>query len=261
MIPKLGLLLAITAGLCAAGDKPTLAPEAAQFIKWYDSYQGSFYPQEVLKAYRQQLSKDGVAADEMERRVKVVMGAIQATPVEFTEVHFNKIYSTPNPPFRQEPSQFLIRIADGLKPGAALDVAMGQGRNAVYLASKGWTVTGYDLSDVGMRLAQEAAKKAGLSIQTVKAAHDQFDYGKEKWDLIVETFAFTNLGDAAYRKKLFESLKPGGVLLIEGFGGKPDNAVLQGFLDLHVIYFEDREDIADWSMQKARMTRIAVRKE
>ncbi len=261
MMMKVGLLLVAAAGLCAAGDKPALAPEAAQFLKWYDAYQGSFYPQEVLKAYREQLGKDGVAGEEAERRIKVVMTAIQAMPVEFTTVHFNKIYSAPNPPFRQEPSQFMVRIAGGLKPGAALDVAMGQGRNALYLAGKGWNVTGYDLSDVGMRLAQEAAKKAGLTINTVKATHEEFDYGKEKWDLIVETFAFTNLGDAAYRKKLFDALKPGGVLLIEGFGGKPDNTILQGFMDMHVIYFEDREDIADWSMQKARMTRVAVRKE
>jgi 2-polyprenyl-3-methyl-5-hydroxy-6-metoxy-1,4-benzoquinol methylase len=261
MFGKIGLILVCSAGLCAAGDRPPLAPEAAQFLKWYEGWKGSFYPQEVLKAYREQLTKDGVAADEAERRIGIVNAAVRAMPVEFTAVHFNKIYSTPNPPFRQEPSQFLMRIADGLKPGAALDVAMGQGRNSVYLASKGWKVTGYDLSEQGMRIAQEAAKKAGLTIETVKAAHDEFDLGKERWDLIVQTFAFTNLGDDTYRKRLFDSLKPGGVLLIEGFGGKPDNTVLQGFLGLHIIYFEDREDIADWSMQKARLTRVAVRKE
>jgi 2-polyprenyl-3-methyl-5-hydroxy-6-metoxy-1,4-benzoquinol methylase len=261
MLGRIALLLALSAGLCAAGERPPLAPEAAQFLKWYETWQGSFYPQEVLKAYRAQLGKDGIPADEAERRMGVINTTVRAMPVEFTAVHFNKIYSSPNPPFRQEPSQFLMRIADGLKPGQALDVAMGQGRNSVYLASKGWKVTGYDLSDQGMRIAQEAAKKAGLSIDTVKATHDEFDLGKERWDLIVQTFAFTNLGDEAYRKRLFDALKPGGVFLIEGFGGKPDNSILRGFLGLHILYYEDREDIADWSMQKARMTRVAVRKE
>jgi 2-polyprenyl-3-methyl-5-hydroxy-6-metoxy-1,4-benzoquinol methylase len=261
MLGRIALFLALSAGLCAAGERPPLAPEAAQFLKWYEGWQGSFYPQEVLKAYRAQLGKDGVADDEAERRMSIINSAVRAVPVEFTAVHFNKIYSTPNPPFRQEPSQFLVRIADSLKPGAALDVAMGQGRNSVYLASKGWKVTGYDLSDQGMRIAREAANKAGLTIETVKAAHDDFELGKERWDLIVQTFAFTNLSDEAYRKRLFDALKPGGVLLIEGFGGKPDNTILQGFLSLRVIYFEDREDIADWSMQKARLTRVAVRKD
>ena len=261
MTRKFALLFAIAAALSTAGDRPPLAPEAAEFIKWYATYQGGWMPPEILKAYHDQLAKNGIEPAEAERRMGVINAAVRSMPIEFTTVHFNKIYTTPNPPFRQEPSQFLVRIAESLKPGDALDVAMGQGRNSVYLASKGWKVTGYDLSDQGMRIAQEAAKKAGLSIQTLKATHDEFDLGKARWDLIVQTFAFTNLSDDAYRQRLFDALKPGGVLLIEGFGGKPDNAVLKGFLGLHVIYYEDREDIADWSMQKARLTRIAVRKQ
>ncbi len=261
MFGKLAVLFALAATLCAAGDRPPLAPEAAEFIKWYETYQGSWMPPDVLKAYRAQLTKNGIADPEAERRMGVINAAIRNMPVEFTTVHFNKIYSMPNPPFRQEPSQFLMRIAEGLKPGDALDVAMGQGRNSVYLASKGWKVTGYDLSDQGMKIAQDAAKKAGLSIQTVKSTHEDFDLGKARWDLIVETFAFTDLSNDAYRQRLYDALKPGGVLLIEGFGGRSDNTMLKGFLNLHVVYYEDRDDIADWSMQKMRMTRIALRKE
>jgi len=261
MLIRSVVLVALAAALCAAGDRPPLAPEAAEFIKWYEGYQGSWQPPEVLKAYREQLAKNGVAPAEADRRMGVINGAVRSMPVEFTTVHFNKMYSMPNPPFRQEPSQFLMRIAEGLKPGDALDVAMGQGRNSVYLAGKGWRVTGYDLSDQGMKIAQDVAKKAGLSLETVKSSHDEFDLGKARWDLIVETFAFTNLGDDSYRQRLFDSLKPGGVLLIEGFGGKSDNAVLKNFLNLHVLYYEDRDDIADWSMQKMRLTRIAIRKE
>src|SRR4051794_32185270 len=88
-----------------------LAPEASDFLKWYEGYHGSFYPQEVLKAYRERLAKDAPPA-EIERRIGVITKTMSAMPVEFTRVHFNKIYNAPNPPFRQEPSQFLIRIAD-----------------------------------------------------------------------------------------------------------------------------------------------------
>jgi 2-polyprenyl-3-methyl-5-hydroxy-6-metoxy-1,4-benzoquinol methylase len=250
--------------LCAAGQtaKPStpLSPEAAEFLEWYQGYQGSFYPQDVLKAYRAGLADRGVAAADADRRVGAVMTAMRAMPVEFTTLHFNKIYTSPNPPFRQEASRFLVRIADTLKSGAALDVAMGQGRNALYLASKGWKVTGYDLADQGMAIAQANARKAGLTLETVKSTHDDFDYGKERWDLIVETFAFTNLSDPAYRKRVTESLKTGGVLLIEGFAG-PKNELIELFKDLRVVYFEDGEDIADWSMQKMRLARIAARKE
>jgi SAM-dependent methyltransferase len=261
MIRTLGILLLAAAGLCAAGDRPPLAPELTEFLKWYESYQGPIMPPDVLKAYQEHMAKSGVAAEESQRRIGVVTTAVRAMPVEFTTLHFNKIYSSPNPPFRQEPSHFVMRMIEGVKPGAALDVAMGQGRNAIYLASKGWTVTGYDLSDQGLRIAQDAAKKAGLTLETIKATHDEFDYGKARWDLIVETFAFTNLGDGAYRKRIVESLKPGGVLLIEGFGGGSKNEMLEGFKDLHVVYYEDRDDISDWGMQKMRLTRLAVRKE
>jgi 2-polyprenyl-3-methyl-5-hydroxy-6-metoxy-1,4-benzoquinol methylase len=268
MASKFVLLIVLAiAAFSAVADRPALPPEAADFLKWYESYQGSFYPQDVLKAYQERLASQGVAQPEVDRRLGVVRDAMRAMPVEFTAIHFNKIYTAPNPPFRPEPSQFMVRIAEGLKPGAALDVAMGQGRNALYLAGKGWSVTGYDISGEGLQIAQARARKEGLALQAVKATHDQFDYGKERWDLIVETFAFTPLNDEAYRKRLVDSLRPGGVLLIEGFGGAgpeskpPKNVMLEGFRDLRVIYYEDRVDVADWSMQKARITRIAVQKD
>jgi 2-polyprenyl-3-methyl-5-hydroxy-6-metoxy-1,4-benzoquinol methylase len=252
------IVLLVMAIAAVAGDKP--APEVAAFLQWYDAYTGSFLPPDVMKAYTEQLAKDGLAKPEIDRRLGVVQAAIRSMPAEFTSIHFNKIYAAPNPPFRQEPSQFLIRIAGALEPGAALDVAMGQGRNALYLAGKGWNVTGYDLSTQGLQMADEAARKAGLALKTVRASHDGFDYGKERWDLIVETYAFTNLEDAAYRRRAVESLKKGGVLLIEGFGG-PKNSLLEAFRDLRVLYYEDREDMADWGMMKSRLTRIAVQKE
>ena len=256
------VLAALLATIALAADKPPLAPEVNEFLAWYDAYTGPINPIEVLKSYQAKLAGDGVTAADSKRRVDAIQAAIQKMPVEFTAIHFNKIYGMPNPPFKQEPSQFLTRIASDLKPGTALDVAMGQGRNALYLAAKGWKVTGYDISPRGMQLAQEAARKANLELAIVKATHDEFDYGTGKWDLIVETYAFTNLSDPAYRKRLIDSLKPGGVLLIEGFGGGGEkNLMIEGFKDLRVIYYEDRTDVADWSMQKARLTRIAVQKD
>src|SRR3954462_15588834 len=113
MIRKLTLLLAIAAGLCAAGDRPALAPEAADFLKWYEGFHGSFYPQEALKAYREQLAKD-VAAPEVERRIELLVKRAPAVRVELLQAPFNKFYNPPTPPFRQAPSNFLARIAGGL---------------------------------------------------------------------------------------------------------------------------------------------------
>jgi len=78
----------------------------------------------------------------------------------------------------------------------------------------------------------------------------------------VETFAFTNLADGAYRKRVIESLKPGGLLVIEGFGNpRPRDlrsALLEGFKELRLIAYESRDEIADWGMQKMRLERMAA---
>jgi 2-polyprenyl-3-methyl-5-hydroxy-6-metoxy-1,4-benzoquinol methylase len=261
------MLLRFAAAVLIVASALTAAetPEVTDFLKWYRTYRGSFNPNDAINVWSEKLAKDGVAAEEVDRRVGLVRAAVRQMPPDVTAVHFNRIYTAEAPPFRREASAFLLRLIDGVKPGAALDVAMGQGRNALYLASKGWSVTGYDVSDEGLKAANAAAEKAGLKLSAVKATHDEFDYGKERWDLIVQTFAFTKIGDDSYRKRVIASLKPGGILLIEGFGGggpdaKSQNVVLEAFRELRVLYYENRVDTADWGMGKAPMLRIAVQK-
>ena len=61
--------------------------------------------------------------------------------------------------FSRKPNRLLTEAVQGVKPGAALDVGMGQGRNAVWLATRGWQVTGFDVAGEGLRLAREQAGK------------------------------------------------------------------------------------------------------
>ena len=250
------LRLAVLAFLLAGAD-----PAFDEFISWYKTYQGSFMPPEVMKAYTAKLKSDGVDAAEVQRRLGSIGKSISGMPVEFAALHFDRIYSAPQPPFKDAASQFLARAIEGRKPGRALDVAMGQGRNTLFLASQGWDATGYDISEGGMALARTRAAKLGLKLNAVRASHDEFDYGHEQWDLIVECYAFTNLSDAAYRKRVMDSLKPGGMLVIEGFGGGNQDVFVQGFKGLRFILYEDREDIADWGMQKQRLQKLAAVKE
>lgn len=58
-------------------------------------------------------------------------------------------------------NKFLAEIIKGRKPGKALDIGTGEGRNALFLAAQGWEVTGFDISDVGIKLAREEAQKRG----------------------------------------------------------------------------------------------------
>ncbi len=92
---------------------------------------------------------------------------------------------------------------------------MGQGRNALYLASKGWQVTGFDIAEKGLEAAQEAAAKRGLHISTVKSGYEGFDFGHEQWDLIVFSYAWVPLADPALVQRVRAALRPGGLVVIE----------------------------------------------
>ncbi len=260
---RLAFVLAVAGAALMAQPAPDKAA-FQDFLNWYRTYEGSPYPDEIRKAYGQALAGRGLAAADVERQVAAVDRIAATQPHEFVALNFDKLYSRPNAPFRREASQYLVRAIEDMKPGRALDVAMGQGRNTLFLASKGWDVTGYDLSERGLEQARAAAAKAGLKINAVRNSHEQFDYGREQWDLIVETFAFTDLSDAAYRKRVVDSLKPGGVLVVEGFGdpsGKSKNQLIDLFRDLRVINYENRFDIADWSLKKAPLERLVARKD
>jgi len=62
----------------------------------------------------------------------------------------------------------------------------------VFLATKGWKVTGVDILDEGIRVAKEAAAKARVKLTTVQADVDTYDLGKDKWDLVTLIYAGTN---------------------------------------------------------------------
>jgi len=179
---------------------------------------------------------------------------------------FDKIYSGPSSLFTTAPNAFLVKMIEGLKPGRALDVAMGQGRNAVYLATKGWDVTGYDLSETGIAAARSAAEKAGVHINAVRSSHQTFDFGHDSWDLIVMTYTLADYEDASFLRRVRESLKPGGIVVVElmatpGIGKGPANALLHSFLDLRVIHYEDKVDDSEWGLRKMRIARLAAQRD
>jgi 2-polyprenyl-3-methyl-5-hydroxy-6-metoxy-1,4-benzoquinol methylase len=112
-------------------------------------------------------------------------------------------------------NKFLAETIRGRKPGKALDIGMGEGRNALFLATNGWEVTGFDISDVGVRLAREAAQKKGLKLEALVDDVDRFDYGRQRWDLVVGMYMHALITRNA--AKIVDSLKPGGIIVVEGF--------------------------------------------
>ncbi len=169
---------------------------------------------------------------------------------------YNEIYSSQPEQFSHEPNAFLVRAIQGRKPGRELDVAMGQGRNALWLASQGWTVTGFDISDVAVAQARKQAEAKRLNIETFVLPYEQFDWGKDRWDLIV----FSYFLPQAVLPKVWDSLRVGGLIVVEGFhidtarirpvgGGYHDNELFRVFERYRILDYEDVQDRQDWGRQ------------
>lgn len=169
--------------------------------------------------------------------------------------------------FDKEPNHLLVETVAKLRPGTALDVAMGQGRNALYLASRGWKVTGVDFSDEGMRLARESAAARHLTLDTVNADLDKFDFGTDKWDLV--TFLYVPQ-HAGWIERAQRSVKRGGLFVLEFFHRADGEAADQGYATGELAaLFKDGWDIQrdevvdttpDWGEDHATMVRFVARK-
>src|SRR5689334_21545059 len=83
--------------------------------------------------------------------------------------------------FTKAPNAFLVESVNNLAPGRALDIGMGQGRNALWLAERGWDVTGLEISSEGIRQAQAS----GSSVCLVHQSAEEFPIGEGEWDLIL----------------------------------------------------------------------------
>jgi SAM-dependent methyltransferase len=186
---------------------------------------------------------------------------------------FDEIYSNPNwTPFSKEPSAFLVSSIKDVKPGKALDVATGQGRNAVYLATKGWDVTGFDISEVGLKAANENAAKAGVKITTLKARFEDFDYGTARWDLICFIYVPTqSTVDSKFIARIRTALKPGGLMLythklrslsptVSLTESDKLNALLKAWSDLQVVFYEETIGTGEWFLFRGRILRLLARK-
>ncbi|MBU6247273.1 MAG: methyltransferase domain-containing protein [Xanthomonadaceae bacterium] len=136
--------------------------------------------------------------------------------------------------------------------GSALAVADGEGRNGVWLAAQGLDVLAVDASDVGLAKSRRLAADRGVTLTWELADLARWDFGRERFDVIAAIFI--QFADPALRSRIFAgmkaALKPGGVLLLQGYrpeqleyrtGGpsEPDHLytepmLREAFGDLHI---------------------------
>jgi SAM-dependent methyltransferase len=122
--------------------------------------------------------------------------------------------------FGTAPNAFLASHAALFKPGQrALCVADGEGRNSVWLAGQGLQVTAFDFSPVALDKARRLAAGRGVSVRYELASVEGWRWPAGEFDVVAAIFIQFVVPDA--RRVLFErmsaSLRPGGLLLLEGY--------------------------------------------
>jgi SAM-dependent methyltransferase len=145
-------------------------------------------------------------------------------------------YSAAELVWTAEPNRFVVAEVAGLVPGCALDLACGEGRNAVWLATEGWTATGVDFSGVGLAKGAQLAEAAGVPVEWIRADATTWEPPAHGFDLVVLCYLqLDEAGRSAALRVAAAATAPGGTVLVvahdrdnpeRGFGGPPDPAVL-----------------------------------
>lgn len=200
---------------------------------------------------------------------------LDAQPPESEAERWDRRYDREAYIYGKEPVAFLRQQIDRLGSGKALDLAMGEGRNAVFLAQQGFDVTGVDISQVAIAKAERLAAERGTRLQTIVADLGEFELGKERYDLITNFYFL----DRELFPKIIAALKPGGIFILESFstdhpehgasfGPKnpafllAQNEALAAFEALRILFYEDRIIEVDEGMHhgKAAVIRLIAQK-
>jgi SAM-dependent methyltransferase len=132
-------------------------------------------------------------------------------------------YGAPDYVFGREPNYFLASCKPLLpRSGKVLAVADGEGRNGVWLAEQGLDVLSIDFSPAAQRKALALAKERGVTVRFLQTDVHDWDYPEEAFDVVVEIF--TQFSTPAERARKWagmrKALKPGGLLIIQGYTPK-----------------------------------------
>jgi SAM-dependent methyltransferase len=251
------LLLAIPLA-CALRSAPEQPGKAAYqaFVAWRKAAGLTSDWDRAIAAYRSKLLTEGST----QRAVDRVLQHIES----YGEAElYDNVYEE-KPGFNTEPNKLLTEAVQKCKPGKALDVGMGQGRNSVYLASLGWNVTGFDVSESGLRKARETAASRSLRIHAVHASDEDFEFGEAQWDLIAVIYAL----EKRSVRRAPRALKPGGLVVAEAGHKSASDApfeytsgelpkVFEGF---RIVRYEEAVGLPDWGKEPIRLVRLIAEK-
>lgn len=172
---------------------------------------------------------------------------------------WDKKYATGEYTSTRRPSKLLLELLPLLPKGKALDIACGEGRNAIFLAKKGYAVDAADISGVAIERGKKRAKKNKVNVNFIQADLEKYRIPAETYDLIVNF----NYLQRDIISAIKNGLKKGGVVIFETFTleqqtiGPPKNPdfllkpneLLKLFEGMHIFYY--REGIFEEERKKA----------
>jgi SAM-dependent methyltransferase len=153
------------------------------------------------------------------------------------------------------PNEYLLSMADRFPNfGHALDIGAGEGRNALFLASRGLDVLAVDQSEVGMQKAQRLAQQRGLTLRAQSVDLQHFAAAPHSFDVISSIFVhLPAILRTSVHQRVQTWLKPGGVFVLEAYapdqierdtGGPKDPSLLASLeiilSELHGLEIEHR---------------------
>ncbi len=179
----------------------------------------------------------------------LIPSLISAAPRD--QSRWDRKYATEEFIFGTQPIRFLVENVHLLPKGRVLDLAMGEGRNGVYLATQGFDVVGLDISLKGLNKAHLLAKHNNVKIETRVVDLEKHQLKKNTYDVVLCTYYLQrNLFD-----QIKNALKPGGMALIEtynidylryaNFSRKyllEPNELLEIFKDFKIIRYQAYDD-------------------
>jgi len=254
------LVTALFYSVLAFGQKPEYA--------FYPEFRNTFTPkvraenpslsltsEAIADRYAAKLRTEGVTETEITRRTKLILTERNLLEADY----WNRYYLDSNSNFNRAPNGFLKQMVEGQRPGVALDYGMGEGRNAIYLATLGWQVWGFDPADAGVALAQKRAKELGLTLHTAAVRDSEYDFGKERFDLVL--FSWTM--PLVPVQKVVDSLKPSGIVVMECGADfvSGHNEILHMFDPLHIVRYEIVRAKSDfYDRRETDVLRLVARK-
>lgn len=203
------------------------------------------------------------------QRDNVSDGEVEAERAKWNKVLTNDSSAT----FKRDANSLLNATVENLSAGKALDLGMGQGRNSLFLARKGWEVTGIDVADQAIAYAMKKAESEGLKINAVVVPMERFNFGLENWDLIVHVYEGCLNEERV--GKIAKGLKAGGLFVFEFFhidGGKAlgrkdlgcesgeTKKMIEKNNAFELVSYSEELSVADFSLREVKVIKMVAKK-